>query len=189
MLPDVAWPVAHSAAFWAFCRRQNAPNMNIFCSQRETIVLVLIHNCRPQGCASLSNMLSSFSLLSHRHNGIAMLYAARTLPFLNYFELEWGSDKQTIVPSLSRSSLSSNETLYDSSFAVRGPRLWNIVPENVKLQFGSTSLKTVCPVFLPWYRTNPWLLVAGYRSSWSNSLVDYSPVGWSEIWWPFLIRG
>ena len=24
-LPDVAWPAARSAALWAFCRRQNAP--------------------------------------------------------------------------------------------------------------------------------------------------------------------
>ena len=25
LLPDVAWPAARSAALWAFCRRQNAP--------------------------------------------------------------------------------------------------------------------------------------------------------------------
>ena len=30
-LPDVTWPAARSAALWAFCRRQNAPE-----GQRET---------------------------------------------------------------------------------------------------------------------------------------------------------
>ena len=37
---DVAWPAARSAALWAFCRRQNAPEgktpQNIFWSQHET---------------------------------------------------------------------------------------------------------------------------------------------------------
>ena len=86
---------------------------------------------------------------------------------------------RAIVPSLSRSSSSSNQTLYDSSFAVRGPRLWNIVPENVKAAVSFDSFKNSLSDFLALIPDEP--PVAGYRSSWSNSLVDYSPVRWSEI--------
>ena len=35
-LPDVAWPAARSAALWAFCQRQNAPEGR-FWSQHETM--------------------------------------------------------------------------------------------------------------------------------------------------------
>ena len=86
---------------------------------------------------------------------------------------------RAIVPSLSRSSSSSNQTLYDSSFAVRGPRLWNIVPENVKAAVSFDSFKNSLSDFLALIPDEP--PVTGYRSSWSNSLVDYSPVRWSEI--------
>ena len=36
-----------------------------------------------------------------------------------------------VIPSLSKSSSMRNQTLYDSSFAVRGPKLWNKVPTDV----------------------------------------------------------
>ena len=86
---------------------------------------------------------------------------------------------RAIIPSLSRSSSSSNQTLYDSSFAVRGPRLWNIVPENVKAAVSFESFKNSLSDFFALIPDEP--PVAGYRSSWSNSLVDYSPIRWSEI--------
>ena len=38
---------------------------------------------------------------------------------------------RAIIPSLSRLSSLSNQTLYDSSFAVRGPKLWNKVPDSI----------------------------------------------------------
>ena len=37
-----------------------------------------------------------------------------------------------IIPSLSRLSSFSNQTLYDSSFAVRGPKLCNKVADSIK---------------------------------------------------------
>ena len=36
-----------------------------------------------------------------------------------------------IIPSLSRLSSLSNQTLYKSSIAVRGPKLWNKVPDSI----------------------------------------------------------
>ena len=86
---------------------------------------------------------------------------------------------RAIIPSLSRSSSSSKQSLYDSSFAVRGPRLWNIVPKDVKTADSFDSFKSRLSVFLALIPDEP--PVAGYGSSWSNSLVDYSPVRWSEI--------
>jgi len=86
---------------------------------------------------------------------------------------------RAIIPSLSRSSSSSKQSLYDSSFAVRGPRLWNIVPKDVKTAESFDSFKSRLSVFLALIPDEP--PVAGYGSSWSNSLVDYSPVRWSEI--------
>ena len=37
-----------------------------------------------------------------------------------------------VVPPLAKSSSSSNQTLYDHSFAVLGPKLWNKVPSTVR---------------------------------------------------------
>ena len=37
-----------------------------------------------------------------------------------------------IIPSLSKTSSSSNQTLNDGSFTVQGPKLWNKVPTEVK---------------------------------------------------------
>ena len=37
-----------------------------------------------------------------------------------------------VVPSLTKGSSLRNQSLYNSSFAVLGPRLWNTVPSNIK---------------------------------------------------------
>ena len=86
---------------------------------------------------------------------------------------------RAIVPSLSRASSLRNQTLYDSSFAVRGPRLWNTVPASVKAAVSFDSFKISLSEFLALIPDEP--PVVGYSCSWSNSLVDYSPVRWSDI--------
>ena len=86
---------------------------------------------------------------------------------------------QAIIPSLSRSSSLRNQTLYDSSFAVRGPKLWNKVPVNVKAAVSFNSFKVRVSEFLSSIPDNP--PIPGYSCSWSNSLVDYSPARWSNI--------
>ena len=94
---------------------------------------------------------------------------------------------RAIIPSLSRLSSSSNQTLHDSSFAVRGPKLWNKVPVNIKAEATFEWFKVSLSKFIALIPDNP--PTSGYSCSWSNSLVDYSPSRWSEIWWPFLLRG
>ena len=94
---------------------------------------------------------------------------------------------RAIIPSLSRLSSLSNQTLYDSSFAVRGPKLWNKVPDSIKAEATFELFKVSLSKFLALIPDNP--PISGYSCSWSNSLVDYSPTRWSDIWWPFLLRG
>ena len=86
---------------------------------------------------------------------------------------------KAVVPSLSKSSSMRNQTLYDSSFAVRGPKLWNKVPSDVKAERTFDSFKTSLSKFLALIPDNP--PVSGYTCSWSNSLVDYTPSRWSDI--------
>ena len=46
-----------------------------------------------------------------------------------------------IIPSKSRTSSAANQTLFDNSFAVQGPKLWNAMPHNLNsiqsLELGS----------------------------------------------------
>ena len=86
---------------------------------------------------------------------------------------------RAIIPSLSRLSSLSNQTLYDSSFAVRGPKLWNKVPDSIKAEATFELFKVSLSKFLALIPDNP--PISGYSCSWSNSLVDYSPTRWSDI--------
>ena len=84
-----------------------------------------------------------------------------------------------IIPSLSKSSSRRNQSLYDRSFAVQGPKLWNKVPHTVKADTFFDMLRCSFSNFLALISDNP--PVADYSCSWSNSLVDFSPSRWSDI--------
>ena len=84
-----------------------------------------------------------------------------------------------VIPPLAKSSSSSNQTLYDQSFAVQGPKLWNKVPNSVKAAQSFDAFKISLSTFLALIPENP--PVSGYSCSWSNSLVDYTPSRWSDI--------
>ena len=83
------------------------------------------------------------------------------------------------IPPLSKASSSSNQSLYDSSFAVQGPKLWNKVPAELRAAQSFEAFKISLSNFLALIPDNP--PVVGYSCSWSNSLVDYSPSQWSDI--------
>jgi hypothetical protein len=78
-----------------------------------------------------------------------------------------------VIPSLSKASSTRNQSLYDGSFAVQGPKLWNKVPSEVKAAKSFDMFKSGMSNFLALIPDNP--PVAGYSCSWSNSLVEYSP--------------
>ena len=117
----------------------------------------------------------------------------RELPLAKYFynDIKFKMTPRngiiTVIPPLAKSSTLRNQTLYDRSFAVQGPKLWNKVPNTVKTAQSFDSFKISLPKFLALIPDNP--PVSGYSCSWSNSLVDYTPTRWSDIWWPFQFYG
>ena len=84
-----------------------------------------------------------------------------------------------IIPPLSKTSSQRNQSLYDKSFAVQGPKLWNKIPPEIKAAKSFDLFKCSLSNFLCLIPDNP--PVAGYSCSWSNSLVDYSPSRWSDL--------
>ena len=84
-----------------------------------------------------------------------------------------------VIPPLSRSCSLQNQSLYDGSFTVIGTKLWNKVPQTVKAAESFIKFKCSLSDFLALITDQP--PVAGYSSSWTNSLVDYSPTRWSDI--------
>ena len=53
-----------------------------------------------------------------------------------------------VIPPLAKSSSSSNQTLYDQSFAVQGPKLWNKVPNSVKAAQSCDAIEISLSTFL-----------------------------------------
>ena len=46
------------------------------------------------------------------------------------------------VPSINTNASQRSQSLYDSSFGVMGPRLWNILPKKISLITNKTTFKT-----------------------------------------------
>ena len=68
-----------------------------------------------------------------------------------------------IIPPLAKSSSSSNQSLYDQSFAVLGPKLWNKVPSTVRAAPKFDAFKISLSNFLDLIPDNP--PVTGYSCS------------------------
>ena len=86
---------------------------------------------------------------------------------------------KAVIPSLSKCSSPRNQTLYDGSFAVRGPKLWDKVPAAIKAEKTFDGFKVSLSKFLALIPDHP--PVSGYTCSWSNSLVDFTSTRWSDI--------
>ena len=76
------------------------------------------------------------------------------------------------VPSINNTSNHKARTLYDLSFAVMGPRLWNIVPKVTKECTSLFSFKTHLDSFLKTFPDQP--PVTGYVSQNNNSILDWN---------------
>ena len=76
-----------------------------------------------------------------------------------------------VLPRLPTSSRAKFQTLYDSSFAVVGPKLWNILPATVKNEETVTSLKAAVYNFCSRFPGTP--PVRGYTLPNRNSLLDW----------------
>ena len=78
---------------------------------------------------------------------------------------------KAVVPSLYRNSQRSVSTAYNNSFAVRGARLWNLLPKSVNEITQLESLKSALGNFLSTFPDTP--PVRGYNSMNSNSLLEW----------------
>ena len=75
------------------------------------------------------------------------------------------------VPPLKSCSLAKPKTLYEHSFAVQGPRLWNIVPKKLKAVKHLNDFKEKLSGFLLSFPDKP--PVKGYTRENRNSLIDW----------------
>jgi hypothetical protein len=76
------------------------------------------------------------------------------------------------VPSLNTSSTQKAQTIFDSSFAVKGPQLWNLVPKEVKEKESLFTFKIDLDIFL---RDIPDRHpVPGYSIQNNNSLLEWN---------------
>ena len=85
------------------------------------------------------------------------------------------------VPSLSTGSSQRNQRIFDESFAVIGPQLWNIIPSNLHAIEDPLQFKLKLSAFVTSFPDEP--SVAGYSCRNGNSLLDWNAVktisGWS----------
>ena len=80
--------------------------------------------------------------------------------------------QQALVPTLAKRSSQRNQTLYDQSFAVIGPRLWNMVPPNLHSIENLDNFKSHLADFVKTFPDEP--PVPGYSCRTGNSLLEWS---------------
>ena len=79
---------------------------------------------------------------------------------------------QAVVPRLSRNGSCRAQSKYDESFAVIGPRLWNVLPAEISMMDCPRTFKRVLTEWCLERPDRP--PVAGYRRSDDNSLLSVS---------------
>ena len=78
---------------------------------------------------------------------------------------------RAVIPSLKKSSYVKAQSLYDNSFAVKGAKLWNILPKYVKEQNTLQGFKTSLNKFLDDITDQP--PIFGYTTPNNNSLLSW----------------
>ena len=84
------------------------------------------------------------------------------------------------IPDIKRNSTTLSRSIYDHSFAVCGPKLWNAIPKNIKCApsfevFKSkltSHLMSIIPDLTP---------VPGYTTPNSNSILDWNAGGLQQV--------
>ena len=84
------------------------------------------------------------------------------------------------IPPLQKKAPTYAKSIYDSSFAVVGPKLWNILPRSVTCAPSLESFKSsLTSHIMSTYPDQP--PVPGYTSPNSNSLLDWSTGGLQQM--------
>ena len=76
------------------------------------------------------------------------------------------------VPPINNKDNQKARSLYDSFFAVLGPRLWNIVPKSTKECSSLLNFKIHLDEFLKTFPDRP--PIPGYFSQNNNSILDWN---------------
>ncbi len=94
-----------------------------------------------------------------------------------------------IIPSKRRASSAANQSLFDNSFAVQGPKLWNAIPYHLNVTKDLEHFKDQLTKFMLSLPDKP--PIRGYTPPNSNSLLCWrnergfsSLWGGQKIWWP-----
>ena len=82
---------------------------------------------------------------------------------------------QAVIPPFPRNASAKNITLYENSFAVKGPKLWNLLPAETRDHNKLESFKTSLSKFLDQIPDQP--PVSGYTTAHGNSLLDWRNAG------------
>ena len=86
-----------------------------------------------------------------------------------------------VIPRLNTISKAKFQILYDNSFAIVGPKLWNLLPANVKSEDTITSFKAAVYIFCLTFPDTP--PVPGYTPPNRNSLLDSAASRPSALRW------
>ena len=78
---------------------------------------------------------------------------------------------KALVPPLNKASTPRNQAIYDRSFAVIGPQLWNLLPGSLHLLTFKEQFKIKLTEFLKSFPDTP--PVSGYSCVNSNSILDW----------------
>ena len=93
----------------------------------------------------------------------------------NNLDVEFSDNKRlgprAVVPKLSRYSHAKAQSLYDNSFAVKGPKLWNILPKYVKEHNTLQAFKISLNKFLDDITDQP--PIFGYTTPNNNSILSW----------------
>ena len=80
--------------------------------------------------------------------------------------------KKAVVPSIAKSSSQRNQALHDNSFAVTGPRLWNVIPTHMHTIEDPMQFKVALTNFVKSFPDEP--PAPGYSRRNGNSILDWS---------------
>ena len=87
------------------------------------------------------------------------------------FEFRLRLGCQAKIPNFSKEGTAANQSLYDSSFAVMGPKLWNSIPYNLNVITNLTTFKSNLTHFLLSAPDKP--PIWGHSTPNSNSLLAW----------------
>ena len=86
-----------------------------------------------------------------------------------------------VIPSTSRVTTAANQSLYDSSFAVQGPKLWNAIPYHLNVVDKAEHFKDQLTNFMLSIPDTP--PIKEYTSQSSNSLLCWRKErGYESLW-------